>query len=189
MIPACRTYNRVFGIGLSKTGTKSLCEALNILGLSAWHHPKKLLKRGQDGKLALKGQGFVPDAMTDSIVALFYKELDVRYPKSKFILTVRSTEEWLLSCERHFGYSKSTSAKLNALRWKLYGCEHYDGKLFKDAYNRHVDDVLGYFSKRKSDLLILDICGGVEWKPLCQFLRLNVPNVSFPWKNKADKSN
>ncbi len=66
--------NKVFGIGLSKTGTKSLVKALKILGYKSVHYPRNLN--------VLKNY----DAAADISVAHAFKELDKKYPKSKFIL-------------------------------------------------------------------------------------------------------
>ncbi len=41
-------------------------------------------------------------SLTDFPVPLIYKRLDRGYPDSKFILTVRDTESWLTSVEKHF---------------------------------------------------------------------------------------
>src|SRR5262249_9811138 len=78
---------KIFGIGLSRTGTTSLTYAFAELGLRAHHFPRT--------------RAFIDeaDAATDTPVAAWYKELDVLYPGSKFIVTPRSIPDWLDSCE------------------------------------------------------------------------------------------
>ena len=78
---------KIFGIGLSRTGTTSLTLALSELGLHAYHFPR--------GREVIDSV----DAATDTPVAAWYQDLDAAYPDSKFILTLRHRPEWLDSCE------------------------------------------------------------------------------------------
>ena len=96
--------SKVFGIGLSKTGTTSLHAALEILGYRAgtFRHMRDLgldhWFRGDFSPNYLKDL----DAVTDLPVATWFRELDIRYPGSKFILTVRPRDSWLQSIKRQF---------------------------------------------------------------------------------------
>jgi sulfotransferase family protein len=80
----------VWGIGLTRTGTKSLNTALEILGYKSRHWPttRSLLY----GELS---------AATDESVAAVYKYLDFAFPDSKFILTEREETSWLASTAKH----------------------------------------------------------------------------------------
>ncbi|MBL0299362.1 MAG: hypothetical protein IPQ21_19985 [Betaproteobacteria bacterium] len=51
------------------------------------------------------------EALTDTPIPSFYRELDRRYPGAKFILTVRDMESWLLSCKRQFTAKLAGEAK------------------------------------------------------------------------------
>ena len=80
---------KILGLGLSKTGTSSLAAALNVLGFSCVHSAyPHLLEQA--------------DAMLDTGAAVRFRELDVMYPGSKFILTIRDRDSWLDSCRRHW---------------------------------------------------------------------------------------
>ena len=87
----------VFGIGLSRTGTRSLAAGLEMLGFPCVHYP--------DPALMLCGayaEALGPcRAATDITVTTFYKELDAAYPGSRFILTVRELDAWLGSIGAH----------------------------------------------------------------------------------------
>ena len=76
-----------WGIGLGRTGTTSLCQALRILGYNpVGHNPRfEELKSLQGG--------------ADNGVTLHFKYLDYKFPGSKFVLTLRSLSEWLPSIE------------------------------------------------------------------------------------------
>ena len=92
---------KIFGIGLSKIGTTSLTQALQLLDHKAVHFPFFHLKPQKDS-LALNYHKIDKwDAMTDTPIPYFYKELDRHYPESKFILTIRNIDEWLDSCENN----------------------------------------------------------------------------------------
>jgi hypothetical protein len=61
---------------------------------------------------------------------------------------------------------------------------HFDRPLFSAAYDRHHQDVLGYFRGREGDLLVLNICAGEGWERLSPFLGREVPQDPFPWENR-----
>jgi hypothetical protein len=85
-----RRFSKVFGIGLGRTGTKSLAYALRQLGINVVHYPDDL-KTYQE--LSTGNYNFsllqTLDGITDITVAPFYPHLDDLFPGSKFILTVR----------------------------------------------------------------------------------------------------
>ena len=66
---------KVFGIGLTRTGTTSLTEGLKVLGYSAIHCPMSYKEIDSF------------EASTDTAVAARFEFLDLLYPESKFILT------------------------------------------------------------------------------------------------------
>ncbi len=169
--------SKIFGIGLSKTGTTSLCEALRILGYSAIDFPVGLRDVEKH------------DAATDTPVADQFEWLDRRYHGSKFIYTVRQRDDWLRSCRtywaRRIDRGRETRQEVVALYERLYGSVDFDANLFKYAYGRHETRVLSYFANRPDDLLIIDICSGkVDWQPLCAFLGKERPDCEFPHMNK-----
>lgn len=169
----------VLGIGLSRTGTSSLNEALQILGVQSTHFPVSHVE--------------ITRGATDTPIALGFQYLDLMYPGSKFILTVRrNVEEWLDSCEWLFvNHVKKQSDEqrmlfLKKLHHDLYGCESHDdfdrGR-FRQAYFQHIDRVTKHFKGRESDLLIMDITAGDGWDKLCPFLNATVPGIQFPYRN------
>jgi len=177
---------KIFGIGLSRTGTMSLDKALEILGYKSKHAPLDILEYNS-GSLSIKLNKVQDyDALTDAHVAKFYKELDVAYPDSKFILTVREMKSWLKSCEKYFINPASSIDNIHKqLMYDLYNTIKFNKVKFKEAYLRHLDDVLSYFKNRGNDLLIIDICAGEGWEKLCPFLDKPVPDVPFPKLNKT----
>lgn len=173
---------KVFGIGLSKTGTSSLTTALNILGYKAKHFPLRLL-RYNNGKLEIDlGQVGNYDAITDIPIARFYQKLYHTFPDSKFILTTRNLEGWLDSCRRHFwpGQIIKSDNWINQLHKDIYNSIDFDREKFENAYLNHKKEVLSFFEDKENRLLVLDIINGDGWKMLCKFLDKPVPQAPFP---------
>ncbi len=179
------TRPKIFGIGLSKTGTTSLAHALEILGYRTKDYPG--LSRYRAGDLSSVDLAVVDayDALTDTPIPSFYRELDQRYPGAKFILTIRAPEGWLKSCKKQF--NEKLAAKQNEahnqLFLDLYGCTAFDEQRFRDGYDRFVHGVLDYFRDRPGDLLVIDVTAGEGWEKLCPFLGCAAPDLPFPKAN------
>lgn len=177
---------KVFGIGLSRTGTKSLTAALRTLGYHVVHYPKDAVTARE----VLHGLPYSLlarcDGLTDIHAAVCFRDLDARFPRSRFILTTRDKDAWLGSCERHFArvrpetYPPPIGDMMLALRLRMYGVDHFDAGTFSLAYDRHHDQVRGHF-KERADLLELDIPGGDGWNKLCAYLGHPITARRFPW--------
>ncbi len=165
---------KVFGIGLSKTGTTSLAGALTLLGYRTVHYPP--LDRLPELLADV-------DAATDTPVACRFRELDERYPGARFILTVRDRPGWLASARREFAGRPVTEAWKREVRTRLYGVPDWQPASFLSGYDRHTAAVREHFAHRPKDLLVLDIFAGDPWPALCGFLRCPVPAVAFPHEN------
>lgn len=163
---------KIFGIGLSKTGTTSLAVALNELGYNARH--------------AIAGLEDIDtlDAVTDEM-ATIYRDLDRKYPGSKFILTVRDEAPWLKSCGHHFRQAVPAEHPIHDVLVELYGTTVFDREKFLEGYRRHSQGVRDYFRDRPNDLLVLDLVSGGEGYPeLCAFLgRPHPREEAFPREN------
>ena len=167
---------KIFAIGLSKTATKSLDQALKELGFESKHMPKipKILA----GNFRCLDQY---DAVSDIPVVPYYPQLDKAYPGSKFILTVRNIEDWLRSMERMFNRPHKPSKWRMQVRIAVYGIHTFHADRLRYVYERHVREVNEYFKDRPQDLLIMDICAGEGWDKLCSFLNKSVPRTDFPF--------
>jgi len=177
--------HKIFGIGLSKTGTTSLAQALGILGYKTKDYPG--IENYRAGDLSSVDLEVIDayDALTDTPIPSFYRELDAKYPGSKFILTVRDRDGWLKSCKKQFTErlaEKQTEAH-NQLFMDLYGCTMFDEKKFLSGYEKFVSGALEYFRDRPQDLLVINVIGGEGWEKLCPFLGQPVPEIPFPKAN------
>lgn len=167
---------KIIGVGVSKTATSSLASALTHLGFPCVHS-------ADPGRIELSA------AMVDGQAAARYRELDIMYPQSKFILTVRDKDSWLESCRRHWMRTDLQTAsprvrfEFNWCRVKLFGRTTFDASNHWAAYQKHLSDVRNYFASRTDDLLTVDITAGDGWEPLCEFLGVEAPDIPFPCEN------
>ena len=173
---------KIFCIGFHKTGTTSLGLALEVLGYSVTGpngvNDPDISKNVHDMAFALVEQY---DAFQDNPWPILYKQLDTKYPRSKFILTVRRSEQWIASQVRHFGTRETP------MRAWIYGkgCPKGNEQLYIQRFEEHTRDVLAHFSDRPQDFLVMDLSAGDGWENLCPFLGKEVPNVPFPHANTS----
>jgi hypothetical protein len=172
---AKRRKPKVFGLGVCKTGTTSLHHALEKLGFRSVHYPvKPELLQGRFDCF----EDF--DAYGDSPVVAYYPEIDLAYPGSKFILTVREVDAWLGSMKRLLDLERT----LKPFAWHMlsvvYGVHQFHEARLRRVYERHVREVQAYFSARPDDLLVLNITSGEGWEKLCPFLERPLPRAPFP---------
>jgi len=181
---------KIFGIGLSRTGTKSLTAALKMLGFKIIHYPHdrktyKELTTGNCNLSLLKKY----DGITDITIVPFYPQIDILFPGSKFILTLREKEAWLASMKNYYG-GKPLPVLLpdffyerkirRFLRAAVYGCYTFDRERMSYVYDSHLQKVRRYFDGSREKLLEIDITAGEGWEKLCPFLGRPVPTQPFP---------
>jgi len=175
-------WNKIFGVGLSRTGTTTLADALNALGYRVSHYTwphqavyERKLRRLYSAK----------DGGTDVTVSAIFERLDRLFPNSRFIYTERDIDTWLVSVERHFARRGEVPSIERQLRIKMYGTDHFDRARLEQAYHDHHDRVLDYFAKRPNHLLRLRICDGEGWERLCPFVGRDQPGIPFPRSQRA----
>lgn len=183
--------SKIFGVGLSRTGTKSLAGALNLLGIRTKWYPQDPqtyyeLVMEQYRLSILKTY----QALTDTPVVPYFPEFDQLYPGSRFVLTVRDKDAWLRSCAKHWANSGITGPEPeSAPFWRkfaqfmdccVYGSYAFNPDRWSYVYDAHLANVTAYFSDRPDDLLIMDVTKGEGWEKLCPFLGLDVPVELFP---------
>jgi hypothetical protein len=177
---------KVFGIGLSRTGTSSLCDALNLLGIPTVHHPSddqtfaELASGRYELTILRRYQGLV-----DIPAAAYYAQFDKVYPGSRFILTVRDVDSWLDSIEDHARrLDNIRNSEFTRFMWAtVYGAWEVNHDRFAYVYELHRENARRFFRDRPADFLELDITGGEGWYQLCRFLGTDVPESPFPHKN------
>jgi hypothetical protein len=178
---------KVFCIGFHKTGTTSLERALEKLGYrvrgSFGTRDPDIASKVLDMAIAMVDDY---DAFEDNPWPILYRELDERFPGSRFILTRRPADAWIRSQVKDFARTETPMR-----RW-IYGedagCPEGNEDTYVARYERHNREVLEYFRDRPSDLLVIDLPGDSGWEKLCNFLGHPVPDEPFPHANKASLS-
>ena len=178
---------KIFCIGSHKTGTTSLELALKKLG---YRVTGSFGTKDPDIGNKVLEMAFAMvdryDAFEDNPWPILYKELDQRFPGSKFILTRRPAEAWIRSMVKDFATTETPMR-----RW-IYGenagCPAGNEDIYVAKYARHNREVLEHFSGRPGDLLVFDLPKGDGWDKLCPFLGHDVPDEPFPHANKASLS-
>lgn len=170
---------KIWGLGLSRTGTTTLGKVLNEAGYNWIHYPNER----QMDDLNNDGAGDIP-------VLLDYKRLDMKFPNSKFIYTVRDKDEWLQSMKKYImrkhSWGQAFIGKRQVeIREGVYGNRFFDWESYSKAYDRWDNEFREYFKYRKDDFLVLDILGGDSPQKLKEFLGTNkkFPD-EFPHYNK-----
>ena len=169
---------RVIGVGVPKTGTSTLGQCFEILGVTpAVGHRKPLAVRARRGDIraslteAEHYRGF-----QDTPWSMLYREMDQHFPGSKFILTTRRDS-----------LARAISAWHHKLRKGEVEGEATEKFLAKHQrlYEAHNTAARRYFEHRPGDLL--EVCweNGDGWSELCEFLRLPLPDVPFPHANRG----
>jgi len=178
---------KVFCIGFHKTGTTTLEVALKKLGYrvtgSFGTKDPDIADKVHEMAYAMVGKY---DAFEDNPWPILFRELDTRFPGSKFILTRRPTEAWIRSQVKDFSTTETPMR-----RW-IYGanagCPEGNEDIYVARYERHNREVLDYFKDRPGDLLLFDLPADAHWDKLCAFLGHEVPDEPFPHANKASLS-
>ena len=183
---------KIIGIGLPKTGTSSLHDALEILGFRSVHfpHDRQTVAQVRAGDYALDVLKKA-DAISDVPVPAIFPQLDAAFPGSKFIQTDRDVDPWIES-ERRAPFNNDRPAPGSArdfYRAILYGVTDFHEQKFRLVHERHGRLVGRYFTgTRARDLLRIDITRGDGWDKLCAFLHVPVPDMPFPRSNPAETS-
>lgn len=189
---------KVFCIGYGKTATTTLGKCLQILGSKkhcSWDecvkHNFLELWLNQEykeifGIIEREGYQTFDDAPW-SLPYDFFKEVDTRYPKSQFILTVRPFDTWIVSLKRWYQYRvEGDRTLLDAINRKVFGVKVFqDGceKIYVEKIKYYNNQVRKYFKNREKDFLEFNVFEGDDWNKLCNFLNVEKPEIPFPIEN------
>ncbi len=175
---------KIAGIGWHKTGTTTLCHCMREFGFDhrSWEPDDFELWRHGDLE-SLMGIAAEHESCDDFPWPFLFRELDERFPGTKFILTLRKDPEtWFGSICKH----ADRTGPLEYREW-VYGraMPHADPERFLAAYNGHNAAVRDHFRDRPGDLL--EVCweNGDGWLELAAFLGRDVPAREFPHANRS----
>ena len=183
--------SKVFGIGLNKTGTTTLGHCLQQLGYRHSSFRLDLLQATAAGHLQPLVEHIEHhDSFEDWPYPLVFRQLDVLFPGSRFILTRRpSPQRWLSSLEAHalrVDPEQGSRARTLAYGWAY---PQLNRPAHLTIYANHLNAVRAHFRDRPDDLL--EVCWEEEarWEPLCTFLGKPAREQPFPHANQAIAAN
>lgn len=188
---------KVFGIGLSRTGTTSLSRALTILGYDTADWMNK-------GRVSGWSEFYEKDAVTDTPCSLQFESLYFTFEKSKFIYTTRNRPEWKRSIKNHYCVDRPSRLKYEWKKetywkrdqnWEFYNsfksaqiqkCLYAGHETWQEAYESYDERVRTFFeNKPEHRFLVMNIPDGDGWSKLCTFLGVDIPDQPFPHENRS----
>ena len=204
---------KVFVIGLNKTGTTTLKDTLNKLGYKIGdQRVAEILaiewaETGDPRKII--NYCYTAEAFQDLPFSKprLYRDLHKSFPSSKFILTHRNNaEQWFNSLVKF--HSKRFSSKPGhppSERDLFNACYRYKGfmldvfKLFYNfpstplyhkesytsIYNNHINEVRAYFKDKPGKLLEINVAKKSDFTSLVQFLGIQTKIRTKKKKNKT----
>lgn len=182
------------GAGFGRTGTESLRQALDMLGLGPTHHMYEVMdsKEQKERWLAL-AKGETPDwsalfqgfnCAVDWPSAAYWRETMEAFPVAKVILTHRPAEDWWASFSKTILVAIQSGKDVGGVASAVIADCVFKGRPDdKDhaisTYLASIDDVRRTVPKHR----LIDMPLGAGWKPLCDGFGLTVPAAPFPSGN------
>lgn len=143
-----RLDHKIFCIGFNKTGTTSIHQLFRLLGMKSRHAMYSNWKMSNPSFEKF-------DCFSDGEMHKF-RLLDKNFPNSKFILTVRPLDKWLMSRIKHVFYRQS----IDKSGWMRKEFEQDNEKAVIQwirRRKRYHKQVINHFKDRPEDLLIIDL--------------------------------
>lgn len=199
-----RRQMKIIGTGFGRTGTMSLQAALEQIGFGPCYHMLEVFKHlihiqawlaAAEGK-TVDWEEVLGEykAGLDYPLVMFYKQLMVKYPDAKVILTVRDPERWYESTietiyqgaaipvwlQRILPPYRDFRKMLQATIWEgLFKGRFEEREYAIKAFENWTAEVKRVVPEEK--LLVFRVTHG--WQPLCEFLGKPVPDTEFPHIN------
>jgi hypothetical protein len=188
----------LIGAAFPRTGTMSVKNALETLGIGRCYHMHEVFQNPQhisiwndtcNGQMPNWRKLFAGYTVTlDAPACLYWRELTIEFPDAKVILLQRDPGTWYESMySTIYQVIMNTRGEVDpALRMiRHLFFDKYMGKRFEDRdfavarYRQYCEDVIAGIPQ--DQLLVYEVSEG--WHPLCSFLGYEVPATPFPNKN------
>lgn len=197
--------SKIFCLGFNRTGTRTLIEALEMLGFGPVAKPQvlhdsyrerfgeypyraicdRVFDHG-DHSLALEiAQEFRCFKDRPWNVAPMYRVLDEAFPGSRFLFTWRDPAKWWRSVDKWLARKEDGREAKISRYLKHLGAEAVEREPFVSGYLAYNAEVRDYFAGR-DDFCELSWELGDGWSELCGFLGMAVPALPFPHANRQD---
>lgn len=165
--------DKIFIIGLPRTGTTSICAALLNLGYCVAHtaYTHRCMNDAQ--------------VIADTPVFCDYKSLADQYPNAKFIYLARELSLWLPSIRQllqrmHKNISREDGGFNPILKrcyqdvFSPFTLENFKQDEFLiQCYQRHQENIFDFFKNNSTNLLSIDISKKGAYSQMLRFLKKN----------------
>ena len=194
---------QVIGSGFGRTGTRSLKQALELLGFGPCHHMEQVFENptqvafwqaiagGETADWEKVFAGY--SAQIDWPGCHVWRELAAAYPEAKVIHSHRDPEKWWASFSQTIGKLMSRHRDLpgpphvqelfavveEIIGQRTFGGNWTDKGHVLQAYHARAAAVREAIPAER--LLFFDVTEG--WGPLCAFLGVPAPDAPFPQRN------
>ena len=179
---------RIFILGMPKTGLSTIMGALQSKGYKVCSSPNRIYGRNiaelkASFRKKVKQELYTKyDVFLDLPWQLEYKWLFQNFPNSYFILTVRETESWLKS------YMLQFSGSHQALHYWAFGDAVFEArseeiKVFYESFNKEVKQ----FFEGKNKFTVLNMPDQLTWDSLGLAIGEDLGSGALPLRNS--KSN
>jgi len=183
-----RNLNKIFIVGLPRTGTTSVCKALLDLDISVAHtaYTQEAFRQAK--------------VIADTPVYCDYPFLDKLFPNSVYILLERELESWLPSVRgllaKFEGKLGSQDKGFNPILQRCIGevfvaedeLSNIDYDDLTAIYQHHQKQIQYFFKERSEDLLCINISVAGSYARLLEFLEVrNASACEFPLLNSQGR--
>ena len=203
----------LIGAGFGRTGTLSVCTALNRLGYPCYHMTEVLENRRNRShldfwhKVANDPPGTPRDwepvfagyrASVDNPGCCVWRELLEAYPDARVILTLhpRGAEAWYESTVQTI-YAPERMWQFSVLTWLMPRARRFremsQKLIWQRSHGGHMDDrgaAIAQYHRHIQEVQasvprdrLLVFSADQGWGPLCEFLGVPVPDAPFPRVN------
>lgn len=193
---------QIIGAAFARTGTDSLAQALEQLGVGPCYTMYNVLtSEEQIGYWVDVAAGLPPDwpnifagcqASLDWPVATFWRELMEVYPEATVLLTKRDPEAWYESYSKTIlpiiwetlAMAPEERSQFRSMVLDIEGDRIFGGRLHEpehmiQCYRDYMAEVEASVPKER--LLTYELGSG--WQPLCDWLGVPLPDIPYPKTN------
>ena len=196
----------VIGAGFGRTGTLSMKHALEALGLGPCHHMVEVFanpRQASTWAAGARGEAVDWEALLKDYRSIvdwpgchFWRELALRFPQAKVLLTMRDPEKWWASFSETIlkvvtmppperdedSVMGDVGPMAGYIVMKTFGGDLGKENVLK-VYRGHIETVKRTIPADR--LLVYEV--GQGWEPLCGFLGVPVPDMEFPRTNSREE--
>ncbi|GGG52999.1 sulfotransferase [Bizionia arctica] len=170
--------NKVFVLGLPKSGTSTLATMLRVLGFSVTG-PNPYI----EDIIALNNTFERYEAFQDYPWCFEYPSL-LKNKEVKVILLKRNKESWVKSFKESYG---GENKKYLSYKYMKLSKQESDA-VFYDYHDKYYDDALNFLVTNQIPFIEMSL-EHLNWKSICDFLGKTIPKNMFGMTSKIPKVN